>query len=88
MDAALGSVDLLLIANNMEPPCRIDDGAALARNYARQARTPFNLTGHPALALPCGLFTDGMSVSAQLVGPFGEERRVLRAGAALEAGLA
>jgi aspartyl-tRNA(Asn)/glutamyl-tRNA(Gln) amidotransferase subunit A len=88
VDAALGSVDLLLIANNMEPPCRIDDGAALARNYARQARTPFSLTGHPALALPCGLFTDGMSVSAQLVGPFGEERRVLRAGAALEAGLA
>jgi aspartyl-tRNA(Asn)/glutamyl-tRNA(Gln) amidotransferase subunit A len=84
VDAAFEEVDILLTANNMDPPCRMDDEAAMARNYGRQARTPFNLTGHPALALPCGLFVDGLSVSAQLVGPFGKEERVLRAGAALE----
>ena len=87
VEAAFGQVDILLTANNMDPPCRIDDEAAVVRNYARQARTPFNLTGHPALALPCGLFADGLSVSAQLVSPFGEEGRLLRAGAALEAAL-
>jgi aspartyl-tRNA(Asn)/glutamyl-tRNA(Gln) amidotransferase subunit A len=75
VDAAFEEVDLLLTANNMDPPCRIDDEAAMARNYGRQARTPFNLTGHPALALPCGLFADGLSVS---------DERVLRAGVALE----
>jgi aspartyl-tRNA(Asn)/glutamyl-tRNA(Gln) amidotransferase subunit A len=88
VNAALAEVDLLLTANNMDPPCRIDDEAAVDRNYGRQARTPFSLTGHPALALPCGRFADGFSVSAQLVGPFGEEARVLRAGAALEAAVA
>lgn len=84
VDAAFEQVDLLLTANNMDPPCRIDDEAAMARNYGRQARTPFNLTGHPALALPCGLFADGLSVSAQLVGPLGGDERVLRAGVALQ----
>ena len=46
---------------------------------------PFNLTGQPALSVPCGLDRDGLPVGLQLAGrPFGE-RDVLRAGAAYEA---
>jgi len=41
---------------------------------------PFNLTGLPALALPCGLTTAGLPVSLQLVGPAFAEERVLAAG--------
>lgn len=45
---------------------------------------PCNLTGYPAVSVPCGV-VDGMPVSAQLVAPPWQELTALRAGAALEA---
>ena len=45
---------------------------------------PFNLTGHPALALPSGFGTDGLPTSVQIVGRWGAEADVLRMGALLE----
>jgi aspartyl-tRNA(Asn)/glutamyl-tRNA(Gln) amidotransferase subunit A len=75
---------VLLCANSLDPACRIDDDAELARTYPRQARSPFNLTGHPALALMCGLSTGGLPISAQIVGRMHDEVTVLRAGAAYE----
>ena len=45
---------------------------------------PFNLTGHPALALPSGFGADGLPTSVQIVGRWGGETDVLRLGALLE----
>lgn len=45
---------------------------------------PFNLTGHPALAVPSGFGTDGLPTSVQIVGRWGAETDVLRLGALLE----
>lgn len=45
---------------------------------------PFNLTGHPALALPAGS-SDGMPLSLQIVGRAFDECRICRIGHALEA---
>lgn len=46
---------------------------------------PFNLTGHPALALPCGE-TDqtGLPLSVQIIGPWYSERQLLSVGAEIE----
>ncbi|TAJ88029.1 amidase [Reyranella sp.] len=45
---------------------------------------PFNLTGHPALALPSGFGADGLPTSVQIVGKWGAETDVLRLGALFE----
>ncbi len=45
---------------------------------------PFNLTGHPALAVPSGFGDDGLPTSIQIVGKWGAETDILRLGALLE----
>jgi Asp-tRNA(Asn)/Glu-tRNA(Gln) amidotransferase A subunit family amidase len=49
---------------------------------------PFNLLGWPALTVPCGKTGDGLPLGLQLAGRPWDEATVLRAGLALEAGLA
>jgi aspartyl-tRNA(Asn)/glutamyl-tRNA(Gln) amidotransferase subunit A len=44
----------------------------------------FNVTGHPALAQPCGFAANGLPLSAQLVGRHFDEATVLRVGHAYE----
>src|ERR1044071_5883674 len=38
---------------------------------------PFNLSGHPAVSLPCGWSSDGLPIGLQIVGPWSADRRVL-----------
>jgi aspartyl-tRNA(Asn)/glutamyl-tRNA(Gln) amidotransferase subunit A len=45
---------------------------------------PFNLSGHPALSLPCGWSSDGLPIGLQIVGPWHGDRRVLALAAHLE----
>ncbi len=46
---------------------------------------PFNMTGHPAITLPCGWTGDGLPVALQIVGPWGADGAVFRAAAHFEA---
>ena len=85
MQAALAGVDLLLCASSMDPACRIDDEVEVERTYPRQARTPFNVTGHPAISVMCGISREaGLPLGLQLVGPAFGEALLLRAAAAYE----
>ena len=45
---------------------------------------PFNLSGHPAVSLPCGWSADGLPIGLQIVGPWYADRRVLSLAAQLE----
>ena len=84
VEAAFAEVDVLLTASSMEAACRIDDHEAVERTYPRQARTPFNVTGHPAVALPAGLSSAGMPLSIQLIGRYFGDAALLGAAAGWE----
>ncbi len=80
----LRDYDVLLCASSMDPSSRMDDAAETARTYPRQARTPFNVTGHPALAMMSGLSRGGLPVSVQFAGRYFDDATVLRVAAAYE----
>jgi aspartyl-tRNA(Asn)/glutamyl-tRNA(Gln) amidotransferase subunit A len=84
VNAALGEVDVLLCASSMDPACRIDRPAEVERTYPRQARTPFNVTGHPALAMMAGLSSGGMPLSVQFVARNFDEAMLFRVARAWE----
>jgi len=77
----LGDLDLLLTPTLpvVAPPYGAGTRTVLTRLTAL-----FNLTGWPALALPCGPAEDGLPASVQLAAPPGRDALVLAAGAALE----
>ena len=56
--------------------------AGACRGKAQAAWYPtlglFNLTGHPALSVPCGWAADGLPVAVQIVGPWGSDLRLAR----------
>ncbi|WP_428493528.1 amidase [Rhodopila sp.] len=80
----LADYDVLLCASSMDPSSRIDDATETARTYPRQARTPFNVTGHPALAMMSGLSRAGLPLSVQFVGRYFDDATVLRVAAAYQ----
>ncbi|MCB4824078.1 amidase [Roseicella aerolata] len=85
VEAAFAEVDLLLCASSMDPASLIDDEPEVERTYPRQARTPFNVTGHPAISVMCGLSrAAGLPLGMQLVGPSFSEALIFRAAAAYE----
>ena len=80
----LRDYDVLMCASSMDPASEIEDAAETARTYPRQARAPFNVTGHPALAMMSGLSGNGLPVSVQFVGRYFDDATVLRVAAAYE----
>jgi len=45
---------------------------------------PFNMTGNPAISIPCGWDSEGLPVGLQLVGPLGGDALLLRVAASFE----
>jgi aspartyl-tRNA(Asn)/glutamyl-tRNA(Gln) amidotransferase subunit A len=84
VEDAFREVDVLVCASAMDPPSRIEDAAETERTYPRQARTPFNVTGHPALAMMAGLSSGGLPLSVQFVGRYFGEASVFQVAAAWE----
>lgn len=79
----LQDVDLLVAPVTPEPPTTFEEAYGAPRR--RQSQTmPFNMTGSPALALPCGFTESGLPIGMQIVGPAFGEALVLRAGHAYQ----
>ena len=62
------------------------DGVSLPIHAAMTRCTaPFNLTGMPAITLPCGIDRDGLPVGIQIAGRPGDDARLLDIAAVVEA---
>ena len=88
-DKALEEADLLVMPTTpmKARPLPAEDANTIervARALEQIANTcSFNVTGHPALNVPCGV-SEGLPVGMLLVGRCGEDATVLRAGDAFE----
>jgi aspartyl-tRNA(Asn)/glutamyl-tRNA(Gln) amidotransferase subunit A len=91
VDAAVRDCDALLLPSLAVPAVRL--GAATVkigtveepvRNITLRLTQLFNITGHPAITLPCGVTTDGLPIGAQLVGGRGRTDDLLSVAAAVE----
>ncbi len=91
VDAALGRVDALLFPTTPIPAPRLEAREATVEGLTEDVRwwlirctRPINVTGHPALSVPCGLTTDGLPIGLQIVGRYFDEATLFRIGHALE----
>lgn len=83
--AAFEDVDVLLVPTTPMPAPAIDGTHMVAvSRRINHLNAAWSLARLPALALPCGSDSDGLPVSAQLVGPPGGDWTLLDAGAAIQ----
>jgi amidase len=88
-DRALEQVDVLVMPTVAArppklPPVNVDFATSMKLSDGAALNTPqFDLTGHPALSVPCGKL-DGLPVGMMIVGRIGGDATVLRAGYAFE----
>jgi aspartyl-tRNA(Asn)/glutamyl-tRNA(Gln) amidotransferase subunit A len=95
VQALLGRFDFLLSPTLSRPALAVDHDAfapiTIGGEPAGSIRAawypylwPFNLSGHPAMSLPCGWSSDGLPIGLQIVGPWYGDRRVLALAGHLE----
>lgn len=64
---------------------RINGKVVDIRNVTSQLTRPFNVTGQPAISIPCGFASDGLPVGLQIAGKAFAEETVLRVAYTYEA---
>ncbi len=84
VNTQLARYDALLTANVLIPAPRFDTQPDAMASGAPVQMIQFNLTGHPALALPTGLHSNGLPLGVQLAGRRFDEATLLRIGRAVE----
>jgi amidase len=88
-DAVLASYDLLLMPTVPMKATPIPSKGASPQEITRRSweptrnTCPFNVTGHPAISLPCGM-ESGRPIGLMLVGRHYDEQTIYRAAAAFE----
>lgn len=84
MAAVLRTVDVLATPTTPKPATPFAVAHDPELGFPRSNMLPFNATGLPTLALPCGFSAAGLPLSMQLSGRPFEESTVLRAGHAYQ----
>jgi aspartyl-tRNA(Asn)/glutamyl-tRNA(Gln) amidotransferase subunit A len=89
-NALFSDVDLILTPATPEIAQKIGtvkvrrDGVDEAvGNAITRFTTFFNMTGHPALTMPCGMHSEGLPIGLQLVGGYFQESTIFRVASAI-----
>jgi amidase len=88
-DKALASYDLLLMPTTPMKATKLPEPTASREDYVARAlemisnTSPFDITHHPAMSLPCGM-VDGLPVGLMLIGKHFDEMTIYRAAHAFE----
>lgn len=73
-------VDVLMLPTMLRPPLKVGEMSGPENVLTK----PFNMTGHPALAVPFGRSAEGLPLSVQIAARHFDEATVFRAGRAVE----
>ncbi len=93
MDRVFAEVDLILTpATPVIAPkigaveVTVDGFSEPAGNAITRYTSFFNMTGHPAITLPCGMHSEGLPIGAQLVGKHFDDEILIDAAMQIESG--
>jgi aspartyl-tRNA(Asn)/glutamyl-tRNA(Gln) amidotransferase subunit A len=85
LEILLNEFDILLLPTTpIQAPPIEDTGAIEAARQLTRFTSPFNLTGLPALSVPCGFTRTGLPEGLQIVSKHWGEAKILQAGYAFE----
>jgi aspartyl-tRNA(Asn)/glutamyl-tRNA(Gln) amidotransferase subunit A len=94
VDRALDRVDALVLPALAIPApplgavtMPVKGGPDMVRTLMLRCSQPFNLSGHPAISIPCGSTRDGLPIGLQLVGHKGRTPALVQAALAAEAAI-
>lgn len=89
MDALLSEVDVVISPATAIPAFKVGSDVPPDRGMRRWTEWtsfsyPLNLSGQPACVIPCGVTRAGLPIGLQIIGPRGEDARVLSVAKAIE----
>ncbi len=91
VDRALHGIDVLVCPSLSIPAppigaatMPVKGGNEAVRTLMLRCTQPFNVSGHPAISLPCGKTPAGLPIGLQLVGPKGRTPALVQAALAVE----
>jgi aspartyl-tRNA(Asn)/glutamyl-tRNA(Gln) amidotransferase subunit A len=94
VDRALDGVDALVLPSLSIPAppigaatMPVKGGSDAVRTLMLRCTQPFNLSGHPAISIPCGRTGEGLPIGLQLVGHKGRTPALVQAALAAEAAI-
>jgi Asp-tRNA(Asn)/Glu-tRNA(Gln) amidotransferase A subunit family amidase len=77
LDRLFKKYDVILVPTQARLRLSPNDNGIDSLLQAAAATLPMNLSGHPALSIPCGWSTAGTPIGAQLIGPYDSENHLL-----------